>query len=634
MTRTKKGQEEKDAETTEFAKYKMFCTMTRTTEQIEQLKADIETAKADAAAAAKQITVLDADVATWEAEKAESDKARAQAHSDYMATHAEYEASIASVNKAVETLQAGSGTIAQSLIQLSARSIVPPHARRMIQSFLQRGSLTQARGKAPEANAFESSSGGVVDMVKGLGKKFKDELGDLEKAETEEDNNHQMLLQDLIDQIEDGKRESEKKKALKMRREQDGAAAEGDLADVTAGLGEDEKFLKDLNTECQIKAEEYEQNQVARAGEITAIKKAREIMSSDKVTGGKKSLVQQGDADDSAPVLVQLRSAGTARSRTAVVQGLAAGFLADRAKSTGSRVLSLISMKMQGDSFKKITKMIKDMITKLMEEGQEEAEHKAFCDTEMGMNKVTRDQKSEEVASLKADIEELTADVAKLTEEATDLAAAIADLDGAVSEATAIRTEEKTKNTATIEEAKVGGEAVAQALAVLKEYYEGASLLQQDPDTPTNYEQQAKAITRGDVSLVQAPYTGMASGGIMGMLEVIESDFVRLESETTADEQSAAKAYKKFKDESEMDKAVKSTDLKHKDKSRTEKDVKLNDAKKDMANSQEGLDAAMAYFEKLKPSCVDAGVSYEDRVARRKEEIESLKEALEILNEQ
>lgn len=37
-------------------------------------------------------------------------------------------------------------------------------------------------------------------------------------------------------------------------------------------------------------------------------------------------------------------------------------------------------------------------------------------------------------------------------------------------------------------------------------------------------------------------------------------------------------------------------------------------------------------FPKLKPSCVDSGVSYEDRVARRKEEIESLQEALKILN--
>ena len=32
----------------------------------------------------------------------------------------------------------------------------------------------------------------------------------------------------------------------------------------------------------------------------------------------------------------------------------------------------------------------------------------------------------------------------------------------------------------------------------------------------------------------------------------------------------------------------------------------------------------MIYFDKLKPSCADAGVSYEDRVARKKEEVGSL----------
>ena len=38
------------------------------------------------------------------------------------------------------------------------------------------------------------------------------------------------------------------------------------------------------------------------------------------------------------------------------------------------------------------------------------------------------------------------------------------------------------------------------------------------------------------------------------------------------------------------------------------------------------------YFEKLKPSCMEAGESYADRVARRKEEIESLQEAVKILD--
>ncbi len=40
---------------------------------------------------------------------------------------------------------------------------------------------------------------------------------------------------------------------------------------------------------------------------------------------------------------------------------------------------------------------------------------------------------------------------------------------------------------------------------------------------------------------------------------------------------------------------------------------------------------ALAYYEKLKPSCVASGISYEERVKRREEEIQSLQEALKIL---
>ena len=44
------------------------------------------------------------------------------------------------------------------------------------------------------------------------------------------------------------------------------------------------------------------------------------------------------------------------------------------------------------------------------------------------------------------------------------------------------------------------------------------------------------------------------------------------------------------------------------------------------------MDAALAYFEMLKPSSVDSGESYEERVARRKEEIESLQDGSKCLN--
>merc|ERR1719159_2226107 len=178
-------------------------------------------------------------------------------------------------------------------------------------------------------------------------------------------------------------------------------------------------------------------------------------------------------------------------------------------------------------------------------------------------------------------------------------------IDSAVAEATSVRTDESAKNTQTIADAKVASEATARALQVLKDFYSKNS----------------------------GPAQGSSSTGVLGMLEVIQSDFVRLETETTSAEDNSAKAYTTLMRESSKDKAVKTTDQKHKLNTKTEKEGDLEAAKKDLAGNQEELDAALAYFEKLKPSCVEAGESYEERVARRKEEIESLTDALKILEE-
>merc|ERR1712066_521294 len=122
------------------------------------------------------------------------------------------------------------------------------------------------------------------------------------------------------------------------------------------------------------------------------------------------------------------------------------------------------------------------------------------------------------------------------------------------------------------------------------------------------------------------------NGGVVGMLEVIQSDFARLEAETKASEATAQKEYDGFMTDSKVDKESKTTDIEHKTAKKQDENQALTLKREDLEGTQKELDAALAYFDKLKPSCVDAGVSYEDRVSRRKEEIESLQEALEILN--
>merc|ERR1719235_1117782 len=164
-----------------------------------------------------------------------------------------------------------------------------------------------------------------------------------------------------------------------------------------------------------------------------------------------------------------------------------------------------------------------------MEEANEEAEHKGWCDTELSTNEQTRKEKTAAVETLHAEIDELTASIAKLGQEITDLSKEISESDAAVAEATAIREKEKATNTETISDAQEAQTAVAQAVAVLKEFYEKAaeatSLIQ-------------KQALKQEPEIFDAPYTGMQSenGGIVGMLEVIQSDFARLETDTKASE--------------------------------------------------------------------------------------------------
>jgi len=296
-----------------------------------------------------------------------------------------------------------------------------------------------------------------------------------------------------------------------------------------------------------------------------------------------------------------------------------AAYLKEQGSRINSRVLSALAMRVADDPFKKVKKMIKDLIVRLMEEANEEAEHKGWCDTELSTNEQTRKEKTESVQMLTAEIDELKSSIAQLGEDITDLSKSIAELDQVMATATKQRQSEKAENEATIKDASDAQTAVAQALVVLKEFYakaaEATALVQQ-PD------------------VFDKPYKGMGgeAGGVVGMLEVIESDFARLEAETSSAEATAQKAYDELMTDSKVDKAAKNTDSEHKAAKRQDQEQALTVKSADLEGTQKELDAALAYYDKLKPSCVDSGVSYEDRVSRRKEEIESLQEALKILN--
>ena len=106
-----------------------------------------------------------------------------------------------------------------------------------------------------------------------------------------------------------------------------------------------------------------------------------------------------------------------------------------------------------------------------------------------------------------------------MAEDIANLAKDQADLTKAMAEATSIRKKEYDENTVAISDSQAAQVTVKQALVILRELYskQGGFLQQKAHHVPT------LELHNGLLG---------SKGGVIGMLEVIESDFARLESET------------------------------------------------------------------------------------------------------
>merc|ERR1719375_1911226 len=311
-------------------------------------------------------------------------------------------------------------------------------------------------------------------------------------------------------------------------------------------------------------------------------------------------------------------------------------YLEKRAKDIKSDNLAALMIQMREDHFVKVRTMIKDMVAKLEADAAAEADQKAWCDEEMTKAMSQRDENIGAIEGDTATITKSESNIAKLQEEITSLLQEIADLKKGLSEATQLRAEEHADNEKTIADATIGNSGVTQAIKILKDFYENALVQTGAKYVPPNAG--ADGQTVGDM----APDTGFdsdysgnqdAASGIMGMLDVIKSDFERTIETTEDEEDDAATEFDKYKTETEADIGEKEGLVATKKGEQKEAKGILADTKEDFKEHTTLKTASLTELQKLKPSCVDTGSDYAEKVARREQEIDSLKNAYAILDE-
>merc|ERR1719343_635813 len=290
-----KGKKEKHDEQVQFAAFKQFCDDTtvekkraiaEANEQIGVLKADIEKYTATAAKLTKEIAEHEEDISVWNGDVRAATKVREIEKADYDATHTDYSESVDALERAIAVLKKQSHDRKQAaLLQLKNVRFIPDEAKKAIDAFLQEDPAEGLAVSAPEANAYEFQSGGVVEMLEKLLDKFIAERTTLEREEMNSKHAYDMLMQDLKAQIAQATQDRDEKAEFKAETLQSKADAQGDLQDTTSTRDADQKYLDDLTATCEQKGSDFESRQQLRAEEIEAIEKAIEIISSGSVSG-------------------------------------------------------------------------------------------------------------------------------------------------------------------------------------------------------------------------------------------------------------------------------------------------------------------------------------------------------------
>jgi chromosome segregation ATPase len=306
--------------------------------------------------------------------------------------------------------------------------------------------------------------------------------------------------------------------------------------------------------------------------------------------------------------------------------------LKTKSKELKSSVLSTLATKVAADPFAKIKKLVQELIERLLQEAADEANHKGWCDKELTNAKQQRTYKADAVKMLNSQLENAEAKRDKLAEEIATLTTEIAELTDSLSTTTAFRAAESAENAATVSEAEEGEAAVSQALDVLDHFYKTAA-------KATVLVQERKTTHKGvEDDLPDTGFEGANKGsqgeatGILGMLEVIKSDFARTIKETEKAEKEADTEFVEFERTTKVSISTKDTTKTANEAEKAATVTEISDALTDMREEQTLLDKALQELEELRPACIDTGMSYEERVARREQEIEALNEALCILD--
>merc|ERR1719329_2036338 len=281
----------------------------------------------------------------------------------------------------------------------------------------------------------------------------------------------------------------------------------------------------------------------------------------------------------------------------------------------------------QNDVFTKIKGLINDILQSLRRRRRKMQRKKLTVMRKWQKQRRKKQELDDEIAKLTSKIDQAAAKSTRLKGQVKEAQATLAALAKTTAEMNKLRQEQNADYKQAKADLELGLGGVQKALEVLREYYGGAAAMIQSDSSFGAFMQQPAKPAKHEKS-------GGAGGSIIGILEVCESDFSKNLAAEEAQESDSLEAYEQQTQENKITKTTNEQYVKYNTQEFKGLDKEITELTSDKETSGTELAAVMEYYGKIKDRCVAKPETYEERTKRRAAEIEGLKQALQILNDE
>jgi len=605
----------------------------------------------------KDIAQIQKDVSDTEKKIKEEKVARGKEAKEYEMNAADLTHALGSLEDAIKALKASKKpsliqmqdvfkTVRNAILVADALNLGGVSAEKV-------SALLQQPKNEVQMEDYKFHSNDIISTLEKLLGDFRKEKQTIDAAEVKAASASTMKVQKLTQKVEvlsDKLNDKEKMKAKTIELLE---TASQRLTTTAAQLLDDQEYLLETSQLCSEKAKTWDQRSKLRQDELTMLTQVIGIIK-DKVTKKTSKAtvrlaqtgvsIQLARAVASSDAAMEAVEAGVEVAETDPVNFLqkSPGNPNDGARSTiaellrhkgdvlHSVALTALAGQLSKDPFAKVKTLIQELIERLLQEAANEADHKGWCDKAISDATQKRDYAAREIRELNGEMAELESIRDKLDEEIKELNAEMKELDSELKNATNLRLAEKKENLETIQEAKEGEAAIDGAIDIVDKFYKTSK----KETVNLKLAQRAPSDDAPDAGFDNGEaYVGAQSesGGILAMMDVMKSDFIRTQEETEIAEKKAEAEFLTFSTENRKSFESKSESFKAKRQQLSSTKTKLTKADESLTSQSDILVGKLNELQQLKPACIATGMTYAERVARRQKEIDALQNALCIL---